>query len=158
MTPVALSAWNDLVTSDCEGLVGMLDQFLVMGVIAVKASSYRNVSSLSTTTSSYVVVDPPGDKAKAIRDWVAANIASLTPLKQPAKDNPYEGQATELKPISYVNGRQCLAKATGFLVRRSCWRRTLEYTLVVTGAGISLWRNQIRSSAALASLIARDLC
>ncbi|XP_074271874.1 replication protein A 70 kDa DNA-binding subunit A-like [Silene latifolia] len=63
-----VTAWAELTINECEMLHSNAGSFPVVGFTASRPS-FQKGFSLSTTHSTFIILDPLGEKANAVRAW-----------------------------------------------------------------------------------------
>ncbi|XP_074320259.1 replication protein A 70 kDa DNA-binding subunit B-like isoform X2 [Silene latifolia] len=75
--PLIITAWAELATREGEQLQEVAESFPIIGLTSLKPS-YHKGFSLSTTSSTFVKINPEGEKADMLRAWAAANKAAIS--------------------------------------------------------------------------------
>ncbi|XP_074267137.1 replication protein A 70 kDa DNA-binding subunit B-like [Silene latifolia] len=76
-----VTAWSDMPLKECWSLQSIAYKFPVVAFTALMPS-YQKGFSLSTTHSTYVVLDPPGKEADTLRTWATQNKTLLQAKRQ----------------------------------------------------------------------------
>uniref|UniRef100_A0A803KX63 Uncharacterized protein n=1 Tax=Chenopodium quinoa TaxID=63459 RepID=A0A803KX63_CHEQI len=66
---MTISAWNDLTGKPCNALSKWAEKFNVIGVTALKTRHTRGFT-LNTTMSTRIIMNPKGQRADMLREWV----------------------------------------------------------------------------------------
>ncbi|XP_074304828.1 replication protein A 70 kDa DNA-binding subunit B-like isoform X2 [Silene latifolia] len=75
--PLIITAWAELATREGQQLQEVAESFPIIGVTSLKPS-YHKGFSLSTTSSTFVKINPEGEKADMLRAWAAANKTTIS--------------------------------------------------------------------------------
>ncbi|XP_074313490.1 uncharacterized protein LOC141648664 [Silene latifolia] len=89
--PMIITVWADLVTKECAALRDIVQEFPIIGLTSLKPSyhkeslmsfstllkfgalSFDTRFSLSTTTSTFIKLEPEGEMAESLRSWAKEN-------------------------------------------------------------------------------------
>ncbi|XP_074315583.1 replication protein A 70 kDa DNA-binding subunit B-like [Silene latifolia] len=78
--PLSISVWDDLAEDDCTMLIPEPGKFRIVGLTALRVSNHKGFS-MTTSSSTVIIHSPVGEKAEALKTWMASHHTSLTQLQ-----------------------------------------------------------------------------